>query len=84
MINKKFLVLIIILLVSVFLIAKYRGGGGGSGSMVGPELNQVTESPQPTPTPTPREFKFDSSTDLKQELDFINPQVLDSDFEGLE
>lgn len=29
---------------------------------------------------TPKTFKFDSSTDLKQELEIINPQVLDSDF----
>jgi len=29
----------------------------------------------------PKEVRYGSSTDLKQELDSINPQVLDSDFE---
>ena len=35
----------------------------------------------PTPSPKPKTFKFDSSTDLKAELETINPEVLDSDFE---
>lgn len=40
-------------------------------------------SPVPTivPTPSPRTFKYDRSTDLKKELDSVNPQILDSDFE---
>lgn len=38
-------------------------------------------SPTSTPAPTPKTFKFDSSTDLKKELESISPQVLDSDFE---
>lgn len=41
-------------------------------------------APSPTPAPTsntPKTFQFDSSTDLKGELEKINPQVLDSDFE---
>lgn len=46
-------------------------------------LKNVSVSPTPTPLPpqAPKTFKFDSSTDLKQELEKINPQVLDSDFE---
>lgn len=39
-----------------------------------------TSTPIPTPN-APKTFQFDSSTDLKKELDSINPQVLDSDFE---
>ena len=38
---------------------------------------------QPTPTPTPQVFLFDKTTDLKSELDSINPEVLDSDFDNL-
>ncbi|MBI2597145.1 hypothetical protein HYW41_03250 [Candidatus Daviesbacteria bacterium] len=34
-----------------------------------------------SPVPTPKQYQFDVSTDLKQELESINPQVLDSDFE---
>ena len=42
-----------------------------------------TPSPIPTliPSPTPKTFNFDSSTDLRGELETVNPQVLDSDFE---
>lgn len=38
----------------------------------------------PTPGSRPKTFQFDASTDLKKELDSINPQVLDSDFEEKE
>lgn len=53
-------------------------------------VNRNTNSllnPEPTPqlttvpASTPKTFKFDASTDLKKELDSINPQVLDNDFE---
>lgn len=41
-------------------------------------------TPLPSFTPNvsvPKEFRFDSSTDLKAELEKVNPEVLDSDFE---
>lgn len=41
-------------------------------------------TPTFTPTPTPVRFNFDSSTNLQQELELVNPQVLNSDFEPLE
>lgn len=54
----------------------------GRGSLINPDFKapkqQNFETPQPNPTP--KTFRFDSSTDLKMELDSINPQVLDSDF----
>lgn len=37
----------------------------------------------PSPTITPIEYHFDKSTDLKKELDTINPEVLDIDFNPL-
>lgn len=42
--------------------------------------SDVTSTPVASPN-IPKTFNFDSSTDLKKELDNINPQVLDSDFE---
>lgn len=35
----------------------------------------------PTPTATPKQYQFDASSDLGKELESVNPQVLDSDFE---
>ena len=61
------------------------------GSLVSPNLVQtIFSKPKPTPSPSPKisraslrvkTFKFDSSTDLKKELDSVNPQILDSDFQ---
>lgn len=73
----------LIILSVIWLLAGKKEGG-----LVGPGfLQQITHS-QPTSTSTPaatpnapRTFHFDSSTDLKMELDKVNPQVLDSDFE---
>ena len=36
-----------------------------------------------TPTPKPKQFKFDSSTNLEQEMESVRPEVQDSDFEEL-
>ncbi|MCL4366571.1 hypothetical protein M1563_00125 [Patescibacteria group bacterium] len=43
------------------------------------------ESVAPTPisTPTPIIFQFDGSTNLQQQLNLVNPEVLDSDFTDL-
>lgn len=37
-------------------------------------------TPAPTSFNQPKEIKYDSATDLKKELDTVNPQILDSDF----
>lgn len=51
-------------------------------NLVGPSLIQQTPTSTPMPTPNiPKTFQFDSSTDLKMELEKVNPQILDSDFE---
>ncbi len=42
----------------------------------------TASTPAPIAAPVaPKTFNFDSSTDLKMELDKVNPQVLDSDFQ---
>lgn len=47
------------------------------------QITQQTDTPTPTPSPTPIEYRFDKTTDLKQELETINPEVLNSDFDNL-
>lgn len=46
---------------------------------------EILVNPAVTPLPSatinpPKEIKYDSSTDLKKELDSVDPQVLDEDF----
>lgn len=52
-------------------------------SLVGSSLGVTTPSivPSISVTPTPKTFKFDSQTNLKKELEEIDPRVLDSDFQ---
>ena len=67
-----------VLVISVFPLVEWEA------SLVSPlaKVFQTKEvpSPSPIPNPKPKTFQFDSATDLKQELDSVNPQVLDSDF----
>lgn len=77
----------IILIISLILVVKFilkpRGWKAKLTTPMGSSFNQTTPVPSSTllPVSTPQTFKFDGSTDLKKELDSINPQVLDSDFE---
>ena len=81
---KKLLIITgLIILVMIWLL-----GGKKEGGLVGPNFIQQITHQQPTTTPTPvassnapKTFKFDLSTDLKAELQKVNPQVLDSDFQ---
>lgn len=71
--NKKILMIIILLI--IFLGIRF----GVRGNL------EISKPTIPTPILTvpqaPKTFKFDRSTDLKLELEKINPEVLDSDFE---
>lgn len=44
------------------------------------QTSQSTPLPSASSYNPPKEIKYDSSTDLKKELDSINPKVLDEDF----
>ena len=53
---------------------------------VSPTVKASSPSPIASPSPSyssdaPQTFKFDSNTDLNKELDKVNPQVLNSDFQ---
>lgn len=81
-----FLVLIligIILLLGNFVLNKNSVPTAIEKMTVLPKSFSQNSKPTLTPTPTPITFNFDKTTDLKAELDSINPEVLDSDFENL-
>ncbi len=80
-------IIVVLLIGGWYMVARVNPGSFG---LVVPSLSgayQQTPSPSPVYEPAqpaynpPKDFKFDSSTDLKQELEKVNPQVLDSDFE---
>lgn len=81
--SKKTLILLAIIVVGVgwFLLSRNRENKIVSPVGLIPSSSKSTPTPTSAPPNAPKTFKFDSSTDLKQELDSINPQVLDSDFE---
>lgn len=74
-------IILILLLGAIILIFTPSRWKSNLISPMGQKPQVMTVSPTPMPTPNqPKTFKFDRSTDLKAELDKINPQVLDSDF----
>lgn len=82
--NKKLLLLVIILVTLVAtIVSSYVTNEDKIGNLIGPRLVR-TSSPTPSvvhePPQAPKTFDFDASTDLKAELEKVNPQVLDSDF----
>lgn len=82
--SKPTLFIITAILVVVFIVISVFPHRKWEGNLVSPfsGIMQTWSKPSPTPipSPTPKTFKFDSSTDLRQELDTVNPQVLNSDF----
>lgn len=84
---KKMLLLIIIFIGLIALKIFIFTPQGWKANLVSP-MGLTSHKPAATPLPTgappdaaPKTFKFNSSTDLKMELQKVDPQVLDSDFE---
>ncbi len=79
---KKLLIIIFLIIVGYIL---FNIAEGDSRNLISPNLNvtkkQIIQQVTPAPPVAPKTIQFDSSTDLKQELDGVNPTVLDSDFE---
>ena len=70
--------MILLLVVVLFTIVKYAVNGNRTLISPVPLSIPIPQTPSYNP---PVEIKYDSSTDLKKELENINPQVSDSDFE---
>ncbi|MEK7616444.1 MAG: hypothetical protein AAB414_00110 [Patescibacteria group bacterium] len=81
--NKK--IIMTILLLSVVVLIWYVSRSSFGQKLTGPGFSQTLGEQIPDPTPpapvAPKTFQFDASTDLEAELEKINPEVLDSDFE---
>lgn len=86
--NKKItFILAVITIIVLFLIVKFVILG--EKTLVNPITKEATGLQENTPSSEPqtsaynppKEIKYDESTDLRKELESINPQVLDSDLE---
>ena len=74
-----FILVVIIIIVGLFILLPREDG-----KLVAPGFissNKKTEVVMPSPSPTVKTFEFDSTTDLNLELEKVDPEVLDSDFE---
>lgn len=76
-------IILIIILIGTVLFLLPKSKNGSLVNPIGNLLQQPSQAPQVSNYNPPKEVKYDSSTDLKQKLDSINPKVLDSDFEQL-
>ncbi len=83
--NKITIITVIIIIIIIFLGAKVMTPRGWQTKLVSPGFLGLGKQQIPTPSPTPsiKQFKFDSSSILDQELESVNPEVKDSDFEEL-
>ncbi|MDD2822833.1 MAG: hypothetical protein PHQ59_02005 [Candidatus Daviesbacteria bacterium] len=89
--NKLITFLLVVLLLGTFLsLGNLFLNKTNPQTLINPDgktlLQQITNqniSPTPTPSPTPIEYHFDKTTDLKQEIETINPEVKNSDFDNL-
>lgn len=82
--NSLLTIILIIILLGIFILAGiFIFSDKTSDKLISSVASSVTQQPTPTPTPTPIIYNFNESTDLKKELETINPQVLDSDFDSL-
>ena len=84
--KKSYLLIIVISISLILLIIFVLTPQGWKASLISP-MGYENQQPDTISTTTistpnaPKTFKFDSSTDLKAELESVNPQILDSDFE---
>lgn len=75
----------ILSLLGIFVFKKPNAQGliNPAGRTIIQQITNQKITPTLIQTPTPIKFNFNESTDLESELDSINPEVLDSDFENL-
>lgn len=82
MINKIIFITVIIIILSGGSFFLFKSGFGKKEALSTP-TPQVESMVKAVISPTPIPTKLDYKVDLKKELESVNPQVLDSDFEDL-
>lgn len=83
--KSKIPVVVLIIIFVIIILTIVNNLNNKSGKLVSPfsgkaTTTQAVSPPQASSNNPPIEIKYDSATDLKKELESIDPQVLDSDF----
>ena len=88
--NRLTLILIGVLVVVGIVVGNFVLSTKSQGNTLGLSVPQTDQNEaQSSPIPEvpaynpPKEFKYDSSTDLDEVLESINPQVLNNDFDDI-
>lgn len=81
--NNKLITIILFLSLIIVIIFLVPKSGSKIINPVGFMQNKPLPGPEVSNYDPPKEIKYDSSTDLEEELDSVNPKVLDSDFDSL-
>lgn len=87
---KRKITIIVIIIIGI-VIAYFFISNNSKTALVSPSVTergstsdlQKNEEPETPAYNPPKEVKYDSSTNLKQELETVNPQIQDNDFEKL-
>lgn len=78
--NKQKLTIVIILFLVVAVFIFVKSTANKNKSLINPGLSTPSPAASSSYNP-PEHVQYDSSTDLKKELESINPQVSEGDFE---
>lgn len=89
--SKFTIILMLVLVVASVVVFNMLAQRTGNKPIISANVGQILNQPSPSPedvTPfntynPPKEVKYDSGTNLKKELESINPQIFDKDFEEL-
>lgn len=75
---------IILIIVGWFVSQNFIFKEAPINNLRNPLVKTLTKSPTPTLTPSPTPIIYDRSTDLKKELEKVNPQVNAADYKEIE
>ncbi|EKD85312.1 MAG: hypothetical protein ACD_38C00047G0021 [uncultured bacterium] len=84
--RNKLIIAVAVALALFVLLTIVNSLNNGNKTLISPTLwqggDKTVAGPESTPAiNAPKEIRYDSSTDLEKELNSINPQILDEDFQ---
>lgn len=68
----------------LILLLKFLSVNRANSTLADPKLSTLQPIPSSSPNPTPEDFNFNSTTDLKAQLDTVNPKIEDDNIAKLQ